>query len=159
MTIGSRISGLRKERNISQELLAEKMGVSRQAVSKWENDQTAPDTNNLIALAEYFGVSVEYLATGNVLPVRRTLPKIKTAGLYMIAGILLVIALLISIVCAYAGIYEPVPLFFGPYLIPFGFGGYSSIGIIFTVIECLVIFAAIILAVVAAFLDKVNKHR
>ena len=64
MTIGKRISELRKNFSYSQEYVAEKIGVSRQAVSKWEQDQTAPDTYNLIALAELFHVTVEYLATG-----------------------------------------------------------------------------------------------
>ena len=64
MSIGQRISELRKESGLSQEYVAEKIGVSRQAVSKWENDTTAPDTYNLIALAEMFDVSVEYIATG-----------------------------------------------------------------------------------------------
>ncbi len=65
MSIGNRISGLRKKHNYSQEYVAEQLDVSRQAVSKWEQDQTSPDTNNLIALAGLFGVSVEYIATGN----------------------------------------------------------------------------------------------
>lgn len=64
MTIGNRISQLRKEFGYSQEYVAEKLDVSRQAVSKWEQDQSAPDTYNLIALAELFHVSVEYIATG-----------------------------------------------------------------------------------------------
>jgi len=64
LTIGSRISSLRKEYSYSQEYVASQLGVSRQAVSKWEKDQSAPDTYNLIALAELFNVSVEYLATG-----------------------------------------------------------------------------------------------
>ncbi len=64
MSIGNRISELRKKHNYSQEYVAEQLDVSRQAVSKWEQDQTSPDTNNLIALARLFGVSVEYLATG-----------------------------------------------------------------------------------------------
>ena len=66
MTIGKRISKERREKNLSQEYIAERLGVSRQAVSKWETDQSSPDTNNLIALAELFDVSVEYLATGKV---------------------------------------------------------------------------------------------
>ena len=66
MTIGNRISKLRKKYSYSQEYIASQLGVSRQAVSKWETDQTAPDTNNLIALAKLFDVSVEYLAIGNV---------------------------------------------------------------------------------------------
>ncbi len=64
MSIGNRIRELRKKHNYSQEYVAEQLDVSRQAVSKWEQDQTSPDTNNLIALAELFGVSVEYIATG-----------------------------------------------------------------------------------------------
>ncbi len=64
MTIGQRISDLRKEHGYSQEYVAEKLDVSRQAVSKWECDASAPDTYNLIALAELFGVSVEYIAVG-----------------------------------------------------------------------------------------------
>lgn len=64
MSIGNRISNLRKEKNLSQEYIAEKLNVSRQAVSKWEQDQTNPDTGNLLKLSELFGVSVEYLTTG-----------------------------------------------------------------------------------------------
>ncbi|MBQ8814564.1 MAG: helix-turn-helix transcriptional regulator [Lachnospiraceae bacterium] len=64
MTIGKRISRLRKEKRLSQEYLAEQLDVSRQAVSKWENDLSSPDTGNLIQLSSLLGVSVEYLATG-----------------------------------------------------------------------------------------------
>ncbi len=69
MSIGNRISELRKKHNYSQEYVAEQLDVSRQAVSKWEQDQTSPDTNNLIALASLFGVSVEYIATGKTIDV------------------------------------------------------------------------------------------
>ena len=64
MSIGQRISELRKSNAFSQEYVAEQLGVTRQAVSKWETDLSAPDTYNLIALAKLFGVSVEYIATG-----------------------------------------------------------------------------------------------
>lgn len=64
MSIGERITTLRKARDISQGQLAALMGVSRQAISKWENDQTSPDTLNLIKLAEVFESDIEYLATG-----------------------------------------------------------------------------------------------
>lgn len=64
MTIGQRISELRKDHGYSQEYVAEKLNVSRQAVSKWECDASAPDTYNLIALSELLGVSVEYIAVG-----------------------------------------------------------------------------------------------
>lgn len=64
MSIGERISELRKQRNISQVQLAQLMDVSRQAVSKWENDLAAPDTIKLIQLADVLDTDVEYLATG-----------------------------------------------------------------------------------------------
>lgn len=64
MSIGERITALRKEQNISQAQLAKTLDVSRQAVSKWENDAAAPDTLKLIQLAEVLNTEVEYLATG-----------------------------------------------------------------------------------------------
>lgn len=64
MSIGERIADLRKQRNLSQGDLAKAVSVSRQAVSKWENDQTSPDTIRLIQLADILDTEVEYLATG-----------------------------------------------------------------------------------------------
>lgn len=64
MSLGERITELRKEQNISQGQLAKALEVSRQAVSKWENDQSSPDTLKLIRLAEVLNTEVEYLATG-----------------------------------------------------------------------------------------------
>ena len=64
MSIGERISELRKKQNISQVQLAKALDISRQAVSKWENDLTAPDMTNLIRLADLLGTDTEYLATG-----------------------------------------------------------------------------------------------
>ena len=51
----------RAERGMSQEQLAEKLGVSRQAVSKWENGTSDPSTSNLLAIARLYGVSAEEL--------------------------------------------------------------------------------------------------
>ncbi len=64
MTIGQRIYELRKSFGYSQEYVAEQLNVSRQAVSKWETDASAPDTYNLMGLAQLFGVSVEFIAVG-----------------------------------------------------------------------------------------------
>ena len=64
MSIGERINQLRKERNISQGQLAQALEVTRQAVSKWENDQMAPDTLKLIRLADLLETDIEYLTTG-----------------------------------------------------------------------------------------------
>ena len=64
MSIGERILELRKQKNISQVQLAKALGISRQAVSKWENDLAAPDMMNLIRLADLLVTDTEYLATG-----------------------------------------------------------------------------------------------
>lgn len=64
MSIGERITDLRKGKNLSQGQLASLLEVSRQAVSKWENDTASPDTLRLIQLADVLDTDVEYLATG-----------------------------------------------------------------------------------------------
>ena len=61
MALGEKISELRKKSGISQEKLAELVGVSRQAVTKWEGGNANPDTENLIRLAGIFGVSLDEL--------------------------------------------------------------------------------------------------
>ena len=61
MTIGQRIAERRKLLGISQEALGEQMGVSRQAISKWEADGAIPEIDKLIALSKLFGVSVGWL--------------------------------------------------------------------------------------------------
>ena len=75
MTIGKRIAHLRKEKGLTQEELAQHMGISPQAVSKWENDQTCPDISALPKLARLFGVTVDELLEGKeALPAVRMLP-------------------------------------------------------------------------------------
>ena len=64
MSLGERITELRTAAGISQNQLAKAMEVSRQAVSKWEQGTSSPDTERLIQLAEILGTEVEYLATG-----------------------------------------------------------------------------------------------
>ena len=71
MSIGERISERRTEQNISQNQLAKAMEVSRQAVSKWENDLSIPDPAKLIRLADVLDTDVEYLATGKHTVLRR----------------------------------------------------------------------------------------
>ncbi len=61
LEIATRLVGLRKANNLSQEALAEKLGISRQAVSKWERAEASPDTDNLIALARLYHVSLDEL--------------------------------------------------------------------------------------------------
>ena len=64
MSLGERITELRKACGLSQYQLAKEMEVSRQAVSKWENGQAVPDAGRIIQLAEVLETDVEYLTTG-----------------------------------------------------------------------------------------------
>lgn len=73
MSIGERITELRTQKNLSQGELASALSVSRQAISKWENDQSSPDTIHLIQLADFLDTEVAYLATG-VKPVYEEAP-------------------------------------------------------------------------------------
>ena len=59
MTMGEKISALRRAKGYTQDELAEKLGVSAQAVSKWENDVSCPDIMQLPRLAELFGVTLQ----------------------------------------------------------------------------------------------------
>lgn len=62
--IGERLAELRINHNMTQEEFAERLDVSRQAVSKWELDKTLPDVNKLLKISEFYQVSVDYLLKG-----------------------------------------------------------------------------------------------
>lgn len=64
MNIGEKLFELRKEKNLSQEEVAEKLNVTRQTVSKWETNQSTPDFDKIIPLCELFGIGAEELLTG-----------------------------------------------------------------------------------------------
>lgn len=66
--IANRLMQYRKKAGLSQEELADKLGVSRQAVSKWECAESSPDTDNLIALSKIYNVSLDELINGNETP-------------------------------------------------------------------------------------------
>lgn len=64
MTLGQRLYQLRKDKNLSQEELADRLGVSRQSVSKWETDASYPEPEKLVAIAAFYHVSVDFLLRG-----------------------------------------------------------------------------------------------
>lgn len=77
MTLGKRIAYLRRQKELKQEDVAQALGVSAQAVSKWENDQTCPDISLLPKLARLLDVSVDELLSGKqeLQPVVRMVPE------------------------------------------------------------------------------------
>ena len=87
MDIADRIQNLRKSRGISQEELADKIRVSRQAVSKWESKQSTPDIEKIILLSDYFETTTDYLLKG-IEPVGES-GKQRSAVLFTVAGTVL----------------------------------------------------------------------
>ena len=75
MTLGDKLTKLRKENNYTQEQLADILGVSRQALSKWENNAAYPETDKLIRMSELFDCSLDYLLKDNMENDRSTQPK------------------------------------------------------------------------------------
>ena len=64
MTLGETLTNLRKSKGLSQEQLADELGLTRQTISKWELNQSAPDINYLIRLSNFFGVTTDHLIKG-----------------------------------------------------------------------------------------------
>ncbi|MBE5968201.1 MAG: helix-turn-helix transcriptional regulator [Lachnospiraceae bacterium] len=85
MNIADRIQNLRKTKGISQEELADKVGVSRQAVSKWEGEQSTPDIDKIIIMSDYFEVTTDYLLKG-IEPKKEELEKKPDARIFSIVG-------------------------------------------------------------------------
>ena len=66
MTLGEKLSKLRKEYNYTQEQLADILGVSRQSISKWESDIAYPETDKLVKIGKLFECSMDYLLNEDI---------------------------------------------------------------------------------------------
>lgn len=95
MTVGERLLKLRKEKNMSQEELANVLDVSRQTVSKWETGESMPDFNKICPLCEYFGITSDELLSGkqNIIEAKQEDKKGKFARNIAIAVALYIISL------------------------------------------------------------------
>lgn len=85
MNMADRIQYLRKSKGISQEELADKIGVSRQAVSKWESEQSTPDIEKVILLSDFFDVTTDYLLKG-IEPVSENTTEKSDARIFSLIG-------------------------------------------------------------------------
>lgn len=79
-TLGTRINTLRRRAGMTQDALAEQMGVSPQAVSKWENDMSVPDLPVLTALSDYFHISLDELVRGTRTDVQYVPPEARKSA-------------------------------------------------------------------------------
>ena len=101
MELGNRLKELRKQQNINQDELAEKLFVSRQTISNWENDKSYPDIQSVLLISEIFKVSVDQLLKGDVEKMERIITEqtetdIKKMNTYGMGMLITIIALLIS---------------------------------------------------------------
>ena len=94
MELSERILTLRKQKGLSQSELADLIGVSRQAVSKWESGQALPDLDKIIVLSDIFDISIDQLIKGNEEKTQKK--KIDAMVFVIIATVLDVIALILS---------------------------------------------------------------
>lgn len=114
MELSDNILQLRKALGLSQEQLAEQVGVSRQSISKWETGQSAPELEKLILLSRVFGVSTDQLL-GNTAPTSESAPASPPMGDYIRANLLrrlLTIGWATSLVGFAALVVEMISLFF-----------------------------------------------
>ena len=120
MTIADRIQSLRKAKGISQEELADKIGVSRQAISKWESEQSSPDLEKIILLSDYFDVTTDYLLKG--IEVKSDPPEKGKAGagIFAAVGTTFNFIGLITAIMVWIERYTPVSVAIGVIIMAFG---------------------------------------
>lgn len=90
MGLGERLFELRKEKNLTQDEVAEKLNVTRQTVSKWETNQSTPDFDKIIPISELFEISVEELITGKTQEIKEgkitTKQEVKEKSAKVVSG-------------------------------------------------------------------------
>ena len=98
--IGQRLTELRNSHQMTQEDLADKLRVSRQAISKWESDRTLPNIENLFCISELYQVSLDYLLTGKEMqtPAGKAEPEIQKRSFYVQLAVVL-LGILLAMNC------------------------------------------------------------
>ena len=104
MNLGDKLIKLRKENKISQEEFAEKLGVSRQTVSNWENYKNYPDISTIVKISELYNISLDILLKGDLEMINNLDTKIKNSKKYK--NILLVIGICLNNFRKFFSIYS-----------------------------------------------------
>lgn len=157
MSMGKRIAKARKDLGFTQEYVAATLGVSRQAVFKWEKDQSKPDTKHLIALSSLLNVSVDYLTKGTA---ENTQNRGSVSAEPFLRASLLALSLLP--ICWLIGVFSgeytemvQIPLGSGDRLgIPFLMYGDSPFAIALVVISILSVVLSVLLLIIGHNLMK-----
>ena len=115
MELGNKIKYYRGEREFSQEELAERVYVSRQTISNWENNKSYPDINSIVLLSEVFEISIDNLIKGDVEQMKKEInsEEVKKLNFYatMMAILMLAATILLIPMLKFIGLYGFIPYF------------------------------------------------
>lgn len=102
MKLSEKILDLRKQRGMSQEDLAERLGISRQAISRWESGTVLPDSANVLQLSKLFGVTTDYLLNDDYVDDKRpTEVQVSFKGIDMGSHLPFILLVAFQVMCAY----------------------------------------------------------
>ena len=115
MELGNKIKYYRGEKELSQEALAERVYVSRQTISNWENNKSYPDINSIVLISEIFEISIDNLIKGDVEQMKKEInsEEVKKLNFYaiMMAILILVATILLMPMLKFIGLYGFIPYF------------------------------------------------
>lgn len=115
MELGNKIKYYRGEREFSQEELAERVYVSRQTISNWENNKSYPDINSIVLLSEIFEISIDNLIKGDVEQMKKEINTEDVKKLNLYSSIMLILMLVATILLMpmlkFIGLYAFIPYF------------------------------------------------
>ena len=115
MELGNKIKYYRGEREFSQEELAERVYVSRQTISNWENNKSYPDINSIVLLSEVFEISIDNLIKGDVEQMKKEINTEDVKKLNLYSSIMLILMLVATILLMpmlkFIGLYAFIPYF------------------------------------------------
>lgn len=115
MELGNKIKYYRNEKELSQEELAERVYVSRQTISNWENNKSYPDINSIVLLSEVFEISIDNLIKGDVEQMKKEInsEEVKKLNFYatMMVILMLVATILLMPMLKFIGLYGFIPYF------------------------------------------------
>ncbi len=115
MELGNKIKYYRGEKEFSQEELAERVYVSRQTISNWENNKSYPDINSIVLLSEVFEISIDNLIKGDVEQMKKEInsEEVKKLNFYatIMAILMLVATILLMPMLKFIGLYGFIPYF------------------------------------------------
>lgn len=115
MELGNKIKYYRGEKEFSQEELAERVYVSRQTISNWENNKSYPDINSIVLLSEVFEISIDNLIKGDVEQMKKEINSEEVKKLNLYSSIMLILMLVATILLMpmlkFIGLYGFIPYF------------------------------------------------